>query len=431
MSNNTIYQVVKDNLCTGCGTCISLCPVEAIVLTKEPHKGIYIPKINEKKCNNCSICFRICPGHEVNFKELNLKIFGKKSENSLIGNYIECYAGHTTNYELGYDCASGGLITQILIFALENEIINGALITKMNEDNPLEPECFIARTKEEIIKGSKSKYCPVPANIALKEILKSDEEEKFAVVGLPCHIHGVRKAELIYKKLEKKIIIHLGIWCSVTCNFLGTEFILKKYGIHKEEVVQLSYRGKGWPGGMSLKLKNGKEIFISQEEYWNDDFSSFISSRCKVCCDASAELADISFGDYRGKKVILDNNIGKSGIIVRNDIGKDILNKMQLANELTIFKTDCKDISHLQYYFYFKKSIRACFLIFTVLNKRIPDYNYDFTKPKLTDYIFQVSLYLRALMASKSYLWKLLIIYNKSYNFILDTVINYKNKSNS
>ena len=35
----------------------------------------------------------------------------------------------------------------------------------MKKDNPLEPEPFIARTREEIIEASKSKYCPVPANI--------------------------------------------------------------------------------------------------------------------------------------------------------------------------------------------------------------------------------------------------------------------------
>ena len=41
------------------------------------------------------------------------------------------------------------------------------------------------RIKEEIISASKSKYCPVPANIVLKEILKDKECEKFAVVWLP------------------------------------------------------------------------------------------------------------------------------------------------------------------------------------------------------------------------------------------------------
>ena len=36
MINNTISQVVKDGLCTGCGTCVSLCPEEAIKLMLSP-----------------------------------------------------------------------------------------------------------------------------------------------------------------------------------------------------------------------------------------------------------------------------------------------------------------------------------------------------------------------------------------------------------
>ena len=89
--NNTISQVVKDNLCTGCGTCVALCPSNAITLTINEKKGVYIPVLDEDKCNNCGICYKVCPGHEVDFKELNLEIFGKEPEDILIGNYLNCY----------------------------------------------------------------------------------------------------------------------------------------------------------------------------------------------------------------------------------------------------------------------------------------------------------------------------------------------------
>ena len=130
------------------------------------------------------------------------------SNNIHIGNYLKCYLGHSTDYDIRFNSSSGGLITQLLIFALEEGIITGALVTRMKKDKPLEPEPFIARTKKEILDAMGSKYCPVPANIALKEILKSKEGEKFAVVGLACHIHGIRKAEQIYASLKKKIILH-------------------------------------------------------------------------------------------------------------------------------------------------------------------------------------------------------------------------------
>jgi coenzyme F420 hydrogenase subunit beta len=227
MTDETIAQVVKDELCTGCGTCVALCPEEAIKRTINEKKGINVPELNEEKCNHCGICYEVCPGHEVDFKQLNLEIFGKGPEDVLIGNYLNCYTGYATDYDIRYNSASGGLVTQLLVFALEEGVIDGALVTRMKKDNPLEPEPFIARSKEEIIEASKSKYCPVPANIVLKEILESEDGKRFAVVGLPCHIHGIRKAELINKKLKAKIVLHFGLFCSHTVDFLGDRFLVR------------------------------------------------------------------------------------------------------------------------------------------------------------------------------------------------------------
>lgn len=177
-----IRGVIEQNLCTGCGTFVSLCPKEAIERIINKSKGICIPQLNEEKCNNCGTCYEVCPGHEVDFKELNMEIFGKEPENVLIGNYMNCYVGHSTDHDIRFISSSGGLVTQLLIFALEEGIIDGALVTRVKKDKPLEPEPYIARTREEIVKASKSKYCPVPANVALREILDTEEGEKFAVV---------------------------------------------------------------------------------------------------------------------------------------------------------------------------------------------------------------------------------------------------------
>ncbi|GAI03623.1 unnamed protein product, partial [marine sediment metagenome] len=224
--DKTISKVVETGLCTGCGTCAGICPQQCIAMVEDTSKGIYLPQLEREKCNECGVCLKVCPGHEVDFKALNLEIFGKEPEDILLGNYLNCYTGHATDYDIRYNSASGGLVTALLIFALEQGLIDGALVTKMRENNPLEPQSFIARTAEEIISAAKSKYCPVPANIALKQLLK--EEGMFAVVGLPCHIHGVRKAELVNSKLKEKVALRLGLFCSQTPSFFATEYILQK-----------------------------------------------------------------------------------------------------------------------------------------------------------------------------------------------------------
>ena len=404
----TIGEVVKSNLCTGCGTCVSLCPNEALELVIDEKKGIYIPELNEKNCTDCGICYEVCPGHSVDFKELDFGIFGKEPDDVLIGNYINCYVGHANEYEIRYNSAAGGLVTQLLIFALDEGIIDGALVTRMKKDNPLEPEPFIARTREEITGASKSKYCPVPANLMLKEILK--ENGKFAVVGLPCHIQGIRKAEMINNKLKENIVLHLGILCSVNRNFLGTEYLLQKFNIKKEDVAQLDYRGEGWLGGMSITLKNGNKKFISYPLYWTRMLRSyFVPMRCTLCSDQSCELADISLGDiwlpeYR------DDKIGTSLIISRNKIGERILQNAVSKKIIEIRNIDRNKVVESQKFplFFKKRSLNACIFFFKMFGKNIPIYNQELLGPKFSDYLQAILLYLQIYVSSKRCLWNLL-----------------------
>ena len=407
-ASKTIETIVKRGLCTGCGTCVGICPTSALKMVKNDSKGIYLPQLNSNDCNQCGICFEICPGHSVDFKNLNLAVFGKEQADNLIGNYMNSYIGHATNHEIRYNSASGGLVTAILIFALEEGIIDGALVTRMKKDHPLEPEPFIARTREEIIEASKSKYCPVPANLALKEILK--ENGKFAVVGLPCHIHGIRKAEIVNNKLKEKIALHLGILCSVNRNFLATEYLLQKFNIKKEDVAKLDYRGDGWIGGMTITSKNGTKKFIPLPTYWGHMLKEyFVPTRCTLCSDQSCELADISFGDIWLPE-FRNDKIGTSVIISRSKMGETILQNAVSKKELELNNINKDKLieSQKRPLIVKKNQLKARFFLFKISHKNIPNYNQNLLKPNLIAYLRAVLLYLQISLSSKRYLWSLL-----------------------
>ena len=321
---NNVEEVIQKGLCTGCGTCEGICPQNAIKMIINQSEGIYLPQLNQAQCDNCGICLNICPGKQVNFSQLNLHLFNKDANDTLLGNYIDCFVGHANDYEIRYNSASGGLVTALLIFALEEGIIDGVLVTKMSESSPLEPYPFIARTREEIISAVCSKYCPVAANIALKEVIKSDGQ--YAVVGLPCHIHGIRKALMKNKKLSQKIVLTIGLFCSHADTFHGTKFVLSKLKININDLKELKYRGNGWPGKMQIKLKNGHEY--EYEYYMNilHAYNFFTLKRCFLCCDLTSEMADISCGDAWLSEYKFDN-VGKSMIIVRTKQGNDLIIK--------------------------------------------------------------------------------------------------------
>ncbi len=353
----TIERVVRNGLCTGCGTCVAICPNSAIEMVRDKSNRTYMPQLDNEKCDECGICLEACPGYAVDLAGLNLEVFGKEPEDSLLGNYIGCYIAHSTDSEIRYSSASGGLVTSLLIFALEQGFIDGALVTRMKKDSPLEPEPFIARTREDILLSIGSKYCPVPANIALREVLERDG--KYAVVGLPCHIYGIRKAEAGDEMLRERIYLHFGIFCSHTVSFDGTEYLLRKLGIRSEEMAEISYRGGGWPGRLGIRLKNGGERFIPNlGPLWNSIFSSFFFTPpcCLSCGDVTNELADISFGDPWLPEIAGVEREGKSVVISRSERGETLLHAAGSKGAIELEAMDARDVIRSQRVFlHFKK----------------------------------------------------------------------------
>ncbi|TFF93016.1 MAG: 4Fe-4S dicluster domain-containing protein [Promethearchaeota archaeon] len=65
MINATNYLAVTDmDLCTGCGTCVEKCPVEAIELNEEN-----LPERNEDWCIGCGVCAYFCPESAISLLE--------------------------------------------------------------------------------------------------------------------------------------------------------------------------------------------------------------------------------------------------------------------------------------------------------------------------------------------------------------------------
>jgi coenzyme F420 hydrogenase subunit beta len=372
-----LSDIIEQGLCLGCGTCAGICPTEAIKMNMS--EGLFLPHIDQEKCNNCQLCVHSCPGHAMDFKTQRSRIFGKEPESKMIGNYSNCYVGHSTSELIRYDSTSGGMISQLLIFALENDLIDGAVVTRMRKNNPLRPESFIARTADEVIEASKSKYCPVATNVCLKQILK--EKGRYAVVGLPCHIHGIRKAETIFKTLDKRIVLHLGLLCSHEVDFAGTYFLLKKLHLQTADVNKIDYRGRGWPGSMSIESKNASRIDLplvgSWQAYWSV-FSSFFFTpmRCTLCPDQAAELADISFGDAWLPELKYDKD-GASIIVSRTSEGEFLLNKAREAKVISIQRVGIEKVKQSQFVnLKFKKDDLPDRLHFMkLIGKKAPTFN--------------------------------------------------------
>jgi coenzyme F420 hydrogenase subunit beta len=385
----TIQKVLDDHLCCNCGTCAGVCPQQAISLSLDKYSRIYEPEIRSDACNGCGICYDTCPGHYVDFKGLNKNLFGKEAEDIILGSYLKCYLGHATESKVRYKASSGGVVTGLLIYALEHGIIDGALVTRMNKERPWEPEPFIARTRDEIIEASKSKYCPVPANIMIKELLSAQEGERFAVVGLPCHIQGIRKAEQAYKKLRARVVIHIGLFCSHTDTFWQTDYLLKSMDVSKDDLKSIRYRGGGWPGTMSVQLKSGRESSVPFHKAIFPHIVWFNAmNRCLYCCDLTAELADISVGDPWIPEVVGKEKIGQSIVIVRTDDAQELILRAVHDERLNVTPIPAEKVKESVSMGETKKvDVQIRMALRKMIGKSIPDYNADLMAPRPHNYV--------------------------------------------
>jgi len=428
----TTEHVWKFNCCTGCGSCVGICPTGALQMRKHAGKGLYIPSlVNRENCSKCGFCSEVCPRLHPNLRELNLSVFGKLPEDNLIGNSINFYVGHSTNMKIRQNAASGGLATSLLIFALEMGIIDGAVVVKMKKNDPLEPEIFVAKTAEEVISACKSKYCPVPSCIAIKDILR--EKGKFAVVGLPCHIHGFRKAEAVNDKLKAKIVFHLGLFCSHTANFLGTSFLIEKMGCKCEDIVRIEYRGDGWPGGMTIHLKDGTRKFLPSSVYWGHFFSQYFFTPiyCTLCNDGLNELADLSIGDAWLPE-LADHTLGESMIVTRTKVGEDLLLKCVLKGNLELAKISRNDVIRAQreVLLYKKKRLGARMFVLKGLGKQFigTEIGKKYRKFRLDDYLSSILTYFNIYVSSNQKLrWLLRYVslsFFKLYKIFLNKAVN-------
>ena len=373
--SNSIQKIVQNGLCTGCGLCSAICPNNAIIIDK--YNELYLPKINGAKCTYCGLCLTSCPGYEVDFKELNHIFLRRQPADPLLGNYISCYSGHSNDFNLRFNSSSGGIVTQLLIFALENQLIDGALVVRMKNEKPLEPEVIIAKSKQDIISSSKSKYCPVSIDTGIARILKTSG--RFAVVGLPCHIQAIRKAQLIDKRLGEKIVLLIGLVCARTTSFKGTKFFLKTMKIPESSVSCLEYRGKGWPGGMTISLTNGGEFFFPFSEYRTILGSLFFTpQRCFLCIDPLNELADITIGDAWLPQFNNDQE-GKSIIISRTENGLNLIKRASQSGQISIAPLSAEKVIESQKsLLLLKKSQMSLFFsVWSFFGKVTPTYGHS------------------------------------------------------
>lgn len=430
-----INKTLKADLCTGCGICEGACPFDAI--STVPKKGNFRPSVNADKCTECGRCLKACPGLKVDFNHLAERYLPNPTHyDKMVGNYEKCFVGHSNTPKVRFHSASGGMVTQFLIWLLENKKIDGAIVTKFDKNNPYLVRTIIANTPEDIISGRSSKYSPVSLHDAAQNI-KNADGTKYVVVGLPCHIHGMRKLMEIDSKLRNKVVGLFGLYCSCGRSFNMTEFVFKERGININDISYFQYRDEGCLGDMVVKMpgsaantirftnSNSESVLYDNEVIYKEHFQSyyhplrsfFIPFRCNLCIDHYAELADVSFGDIHIKPYSEDK-IGINSIIVKNKNWLPLLKECRDYGAISLDEIPFQTISDSQRMSFKKKGLNGAYInICRKLGRLVPQYDVDYLRqPTMRDWVDFVQTRVQQFLGKHKSLWWLVKILKAKVN---------------
>ena len=293
----SIIDAVKRGMCCKCGNCVAACGESALGFSEA---GPFL--VEREKCTGCGNCVMVCPA---------IKTLDKPE-------IVGCYAAFSKDREVRWNASSGGFVTQLLVDLLVDDIIDAAIVCDYRDD-ALKPQAVIATTREDIVSAASSKYCPVPMNIVLKDIPVG----RYAFVGLPCHIKGLRLRQKIDPQIREMIKLTVGLFCNHTPDFNATKYLLQNLRIDQQDVQRIRYRGQGWPGIMQIVLKDGQVVQI--ENAWKTGFGKyFVPKACSSCTDMFSDYADVSVGDPWLKEYEFDTQ-GTTLAMIRDHHTEDLV----------------------------------------------------------------------------------------------------------
>ncbi len=330
-----LARIIDGGLCHRCGSCVGICPTGVLDLD-----DIGYPKVKTlSACTDCDLCVKVCPGDEFDFHKNHKEIFGTEGDISdTHGHFLESAIGYSTDNELRKNSTSGGLVTALLLHMLEKKEIDGAIVITSDKDVIWRGKPIVARTREDILSCVKSKYAISPTNSVFSEIRKIPG--KYALVGLPCQIHGFVKAAQLDARIKERVVLTIGLYCHAAVEHEGYEVIWDSIADQQEGATKFVSRIGKHPGTPHLVYpdKPMYPVYFGEKKGYRPSSMEIINilyrlyspARCLTCFDASSEFADITIGDpwMAPPDDDVDFYKGWSFALLRTERGRGIYNDL-------------------------------------------------------------------------------------------------------
>lgn len=303
----SLGKSVLPKLCCGCASCVVVCPFNCLEYVGRKPALV-------KECKVCGICAQICPKHNLPMPTLEQVVFGReRKKGEEFGVYRDVVIARTTDDHIMEKCQDGGIVTTLLVYALENGMIDGAALSGTDEKEPLRTVPKLATSANEIIGCAGTRYTYSANMLAFREGVLQ-KKRSLAFVGVPCQIQTLRRIQALpLKKYSDALGFAVGLFCSECFAYKGLveKLIRGEMGIDPSDVKKVGIKGK-----ILVTMKSGETKTVALK-----DAKKYAYSFCSSCPDFSAELADISVG-----------GLGLNGwtlTVLRSEKGEELFRKAE------------------------------------------------------------------------------------------------------
>jgi dihydroorotate dehydrogenase (fumarate) len=301
-------QLNIGELCSGCGLCVAVCPMNAI--TMENDMAVAGPK-----CNNCGICMQVCPITDITYPTPMIP-----AKDPILGYYIGAYRAKTTDKKILGKAARGGVINALLKYSLENGVIDAAVVTKWGED--WIPSPVIVKDPDELWKYGGTNYIVSPVLKAMRDVGKDKEIKNVAVVCVSCQALALRKliASNVAPRIANKIRYIIAMPCTQCTHSNLYEVLSKELGFKVSDLVKHD-NGTDWKTHAVLSRFRLKDGTVIERKIWETP-----SSRCALKASNYCSHSECLHGDFvaGGEGNFFPTDLRWSTILTRTPIAEKV-----------------------------------------------------------------------------------------------------------
>lgn len=299
--DDLISDVIGPNICCKCGMCVASCQVHALLMSDEGPERVGV-------CRECEACYYGCPRSPVVSHELLEASLDGENRDEVLGRYIKIVSARTRLDGVKSKAQDGGVVTTLLIYAMEKKLIDGAVVASRSSTDPWKPVPCATMTIEDVLKAAGTKYSNCSNLMALKEALYSYELERVCVVGVPCQVQAARNVKVQPKaatKVGDKVAYIIGLFCMESFYYPK---LLEYLSSRNVDISRVS----------KFDIKEGKfKVYVDGSEVLSvpiKDMKECVNEYCHVCRDLTSLYADVSVG-------AIGSQPGWSTVIVRTSEG--------------------------------------------------------------------------------------------------------------